>query len=129
MVCVLTMPQHASYALHHTSYSLSTVCVHAAGSSRGRKGKGLSLSVPQEAALVSITGALRFLVLLDTNKVRLQQLGAIPALVTLATQASRPALRYDAQSILGMLACVLSACDSSTRQRTEHHQYTCMCAV
>lgn len=54
----------------------------------------------QETALLAITGALRFLTLLDVNKLRLQQLGAVPALVTLATKASRALLRYNAQSIL-----------------------------
>ena len=80
------------------------VCAVTAGSSKGKKSKGMVLSALQENALVSITGALRSLVLLDTNKVRLQQLEAIPALVTLATQAARSALRYNAQSILGKIA-------------------------
>lgn len=78
----------------------------AAGSSKGKKNKGLVLTALQENALVSITGALRYLVLLDTNKVRLQQLAAVPALVTLATQATRSALRYNAQSILGKFAII-----------------------
>lgn len=59
------------------------------------------LTALQETALLAITLALRFLTMLDVNKMRLQQLGAVPALVTLATQASRALLRYNAQSVLG----------------------------
>ena len=71
-----------------------------AGSKKGKKSKGLVLTALQETALVAITGALRFLTLLDVNKARLQQLGAVPALITLATNASRALLRYNAQSVL-----------------------------
>ena len=71
-----------------------------AGSKKGKKSKGLALTAMQETALLAITGALRFLTLLDVNKVRLQQLGAVTALVTLATKAARASLRYNAQSIL-----------------------------
>ncbi|DBA89774.1 TPA: hypothetical protein ACH3X2_004649 [Trebouxia sp. C0005] len=74
------------------------------GSKKGKKSKGLALTAVQETALLAITGALRFLTLLDVNKLRLQQLGAVPALVTLATKASRALLRYNAQSILSNLA-------------------------
>ena len=71
-----------------------------AGSKKGKKSKGLALNAMQETALLAITGPLRFLTMLDVNKVQLQQLGAVPALVTLATNASRALLRYSAQSIL-----------------------------
>ena len=71
-----------------------------AASKKGKKSKGLALTAMQETALLALTGALRFLTLMDVNKVRLQQLGAVPALVTLATEASRALLRYNAQSIL-----------------------------
>ncbi len=71
-----------------------------AGSKKAKKSKGLVLTALQETALQAITGALRFLTLLDVNKMRLYQLGAVPAIVTLATQASRASLRYNAQSIL-----------------------------
>ena len=53
--------------------------------------------------MVSITGALSFLVPIDTNKARLQRLELVLALVTVATQV-RPALRHNAQSILGIAA-------------------------
>jgi len=71
-----------------------------AGSKKGKKTKGLALNAMQETALLAITGPLRFLTLLDVNKVRLQQLGAVPALVALANKASRASLRYNAQSVL-----------------------------
>ena len=70
------------------------------GSKKGKKSKGLVLTALQETALLAITGALRFLTLLDVNKMRIQQVGAVPALVTLATQASRASLCYNAQSVL-----------------------------
>lgn len=67
------------------------------------------LTAPQESALVNITGVLRFLTLLDVNKVRVEGLGGVPPLITLATKASRPSLRYNAQSILSKhLSCILS---------------------
>ena len=56
-----------------------------------------------ESARVSIIGALGLLVLIDTNKARLQRLELVLALVTVATQV-RSALRYNAQSILGTAA-------------------------
>ena len=59
------------------------------------------LTALQEDTLINILAALRFLVLFDVNKVRLQRLGTVPGLVALATQAARPALRSKAQSILG----------------------------
>ncbi|KAL0024218.1 hypothetical protein WJX77_009326 [Trebouxia sp. C0004] len=74
------------------------------GSKKGKKSKGLVLNDMQETALLAITGPLRFLTLLDVNKVRLQQLRAVPALVTLASKASRASLRYNTQSILSNLA-------------------------
>ncbi len=80
-----------------------------AGSKKGKKSKGLVLTALQETALLAITGALRFLTLLDVNKMRLQQLGAVPALITLATQASRASLRYNAQSVLSKY-CMPWAC-------------------
>ena len=63
-------------------------------------------------AMVSITGALSFLVPIDTNKARLQRLELVLALVTVATQALVSALR-SAQSTLGIAATSLHSCDTT----------------
>ena len=61
-------------------------------------------------AMVSITGALSFLVPIDTNKARLQRLELALALVTVATQALA---QGSAQSTLGIAATSLHSCDTT----------------
>lgn len=113
--------QHGGYHISRsalTSLHLPTT-FGGTESKKSKRSKGLVLTAPQESALVHITGVLRFLTLLDVNKVRVEGLGAVPPLITLATKASRPSLRYNAQSILSKhLSCILPAmrgarCNSS----------------
>ncbi|KAK9804321.1 hypothetical protein WJX72_006505 [[Myrmecia] bisecta] len=77
--------------------------INDAGNKKAKK-KALVLDPLQEQALVNITGALRLLTNLDTNKVRVLKLGALSKLVQLYQDAGRTKIRMNARQIISNMA-------------------------
>ena len=63
---------------------------------KGKK-KGLQLSPEQVSALTSITGCLKFLSLINSNRYRIANLGSLPHLKALYLDCDKTLLRRNAQ--------------------------------
>lgn len=75
---------------------------------KGKKGKkGMALLPEQEEALLKITGCLRQMSMLDTDKVRIARCGVAKLCDDLAMGASRGPLRWNSRSLLGNIATMV----------------------
>lgn len=81
----------------------SILCFEGKKGQKAKK-KGLKLEPEQEAALVNITGCLKFLSTSNMDRYRIAKLGAVPGLICLHENAERLILRRNAQVTLNNLA-------------------------
>lgn len=79
------------------------------GGGKGKKSKGLVLTPTQEAAVNQITGCLRHLSLVDTNKIRIARFeGIVKVLIALYDSAAKASVRWNARGILSNLSTMRS---------------------
>mmetsp|Transcript_37614 Transcript_37614/g.94986 ORF Transcript_37614/g.94986 Transcript_37614/m.94986 type:complete len:633 (-) Transcript_37614:222-2120(-) len=74
------------------------------GKKKGGKKKGLTLTPEQTQLLVRVTGALKFLSLVNVNRYRIAKLGATPSLIAIYENVSHTLLRRNAQVVLSNIA-------------------------
>ncbi|GAX73803.1 hypothetical protein CEUSTIGMA_g1254.t1 [Chlamydomonas eustigma] len=86
---------------------LLAFCMDADGDGKKKKKgkkKGLTLTSEQTEALISITGCLKFLTMVATNRYRVAQLGAAKYLKPIYEECGHTLLRRNAQAVLSNIA-------------------------